>query len=262
ELGVEDVVVHPATTETGSAGSTSASRQTTMTGGAVRMACIAVREELDARLGDLSEPISCTREFHHRPTTGFDEQGHGDIHVSFGFVAERAVVDVDEELGTVRVAQLAVAQDVGRLINPQGAEGQVEGGVAQGLGHALMEAVQLEDGVVRNASFTDYLIPTILDVPPVVTEFVEEPEPGAPYGVKGIGELPTVAAGPAVVAALRAATGCRLNRMPVLPDDLVGLRGPAETKGPARIPAVPGQQPVPEYLGMGLGQQELMKGRS
>ena len=262
ELGVEEVVVHPASTETGSAGSTSASRQTTMTGGAVRIACIAVREELDARLGDLSQPISCAREFHHRPTTGFDERGHGDVHVSFGFVCERAVVDVDDELGTVRVVQLAVAQDVGRLINPQGAEGQVEGGAAQGLGHALMEAVQLDEGVVRNASFTDYLIPTILDVPPIVSEFVEEPEPGAPYGVKGIGELPTVAAGPAVVAALRAATGCRLNRMPVLPDDLVGLRGPATTKGPARIPAVPGQQPVPEYLGLGLGQQELMKGRS
>jgi CO/xanthine dehydrogenase Mo-binding subunit len=263
ELDVDEVVVLPASTDgIGSSGSTSASRQTTMTGGAVRMACIAVREELDARLGDLSEPVTCTREFHHRPTTGMDARGHGEIHVSFGFTCQRAVVDLDPELGTVRVVELAVAQDVGRLINPQGAEGQVEGGAAQGLGLALMEAVQVEDGIVRNPSFTDYLIPTFLDVPRIRAVFVEEPEPGAPYGVKGIGEVPTIAAGPAVVAALRAASGVPLNRMPVLPDDLVGLRGPAPTEGPARVPDVPGQQPVPEYLGLGLGQHELMKGQS
>ena len=148
------------------------------------------------------------------------------------------------------------------MINPQGAEGQVEGGAAMGLGLALMEEVQLEHGVIRNPSFTDYLVPTILDVPPVVSEFVEEPEPGAPYGVKGIGELATVAAAPAIVSALRSATGRTLNRVPVAPDDLVGLRPPATTKARAPIPDVPGQQAVPEYLGLGLGQQELMKERT
>ena len=102
------------------------------------------------------------------------------------------MVEVDEELGLVRVLQIAAVQDAGRVMNPQGAEGQVEGGTAQGLGFALMEEVKLEEGIIRNASFTDYLIPTILDVPPVVTEFVEEPEPDAPYGLKGIGELGTV----------------------------------------------------------------------
>ena len=86
------------------------------------------------------------------------------------------------------------------------------------------------------------------------------PEPEAPYGVKGIGELGLVAATPAVVAALRAATGRSLNRVPVAPDELVGLRGPASTTGPAPVPRVPTQQPIPEYLGIGLGQQELMKG--
>ncbi len=258
ELDVEDVIVHPATTEIGSAGSTSASRQTTMTGGAVQAACLAVREQLAERGGDLSEPISATRTYHHRPTTGFDAEGQGDIHASFGFVAERAVVDVDVELGVARVVQVAVAQDAGRVINPQGAEGQVEGGVAMGLGLALMEELRIEDGIVRNPSFTDYLVPTILDVPPVVSEFVEVPEPGAPYGLKGIGELPTIAATPAIVAALRDATGRVLNRVPVAPDDLVGLRPPAETTGPAPVPEVPGQQAIPEYLGLGMGQQELM----
>jgi CO/xanthine dehydrogenase Mo-binding subunit len=250
ELEVVEAVVHPASTESGPAGSTSASRQTTMAGGAVQAACRAVREELEARGGDLSEPISATRTYRHRPTTGFDPDGQGDIHASLSFVAERAVVDVDAELGLARVVQVAVAQDAGRVVNPQGAEGQVEGGVAMGLGLALTEDLRVEDGVVRNPSFTDYLVPTVLDVPPVVTEFVEVPEPGAPYGVKGIGELATVAAAPAIVAALRTATGHRLNRIPVRPDDLVALRRPV-ARARAPIPDVPGR----------LGQQQT-KGRS
>ncbi len=261
ELGVDDVIIHPASTETGSAGSTSASRQTTMTGGAVLEACRAVRAQLAERGGDLTGgPISCTREFHHRPTDRFDAEGQGDIHVSFAFTAQRAVVDVDTELGLVRVVQIAAAQDVGHTINPLGAEGQVEGGTAQGLGFALMEEIQVEDGLIRNASFTDYLVPTALDIPPIVVDFIEHAEPGAPYGVKGIGELPTVVAAPAIVAALRHATGRALNRLPVRPDDLLGLR-PVSTRPRAIVPEVPGQQPVPEYAGLDLGQQELMKGQ-
>ena len=259
ELGVDEVVFEPASTESGSAGSTSASRQTTMTGGAVLGACRELRAALDGRVTD--GPVSRTYVYHHRPTTSFDEHGQGDIHVGFSFAAERAVVEVDEELGLVRVVQLAAVQDAGRVINPHGAEGQVEGGTAMGLGLALMEELQLESGVIGNASFTDYLIPTILDVPAILTEFVEEPEPGAPYGVKGIGELATVVATPAIVAALRAATGRTLNRAPVTPDDLVGIRPAAPTAGPAPLPEVPGQQAIPESIGLGLGQQELMKAR-
>jgi CO/xanthine dehydrogenase Mo-binding subunit/aerobic-type carbon monoxide dehydrogenase small subunit (CoxS/CutS family) len=259
ELGVDQVTVLPADTSTlGSAGSTSASRQTTMAGGAVVAACREIRAAL-ATGTDL--PVTRTATYHHRPTTGFDEDGHGDIHAGFAFVAERAVVDVDRELGTVRVVELAVVQDAGRVLNPQGAEGQLEGGAATGLGLALTEELLVEDGKLRNGSFTDYRIPTAMDVPRVVSRFVEVPEPGAPYGVKGIGELATVAATPAIVAALRAATGRTLNRVPVAPDDLLGLRPPAVTARRAPIPDVPGQQAVPEYHGLGLGQQELMKAR-
>jgi xanthine dehydrogenase D subunit len=260
ELGVEDVFVRPATTDgTGSAGSTSASRQTTMTGGAVLEACRAVRAELDVRGGDLTGgSITCTREFHHRPTTGFDPEGQGEIHVSFAFAAQRAVVDVDLELGLTRVVQIASVHDIGHVVNPVGAEGQVEGGTAQGLGLALMEEIRTEHGVITNPSFTDYLVPTILDVPPIVTEFVEVPERGAPYGVKGIGELPTVVAPAAIAAALRQATGRPLNRLPIRPEDLLGLREPAHRPEPALVPQVPGQQPVPEYAGLELGQQEPM----
>jgi CO/xanthine dehydrogenase Mo-binding subunit len=265
ELGVAEVVLEPATTDdNGSAGSTSASRQTTMSGGAVLAACRDIRDELDRRGLDVEailEPISSTRTYHHRATTGFDAAGQGDVHVGFSFAAERAVVEVDEELGLVRVLQIAAAQDAGLVVNPQGATGQVEGGTAMGLGLALMERVDIEDGVIRNASFTDYLIPTMLDAPTIVTEFVQEPEPGAPYGLKGIGELGTVVATPAVVAALRDAVSRPLNRVPVTPDDLVGLRAPATTNGPPPVPDVPGQQAIPEYHGLGLGQQELMKRR-
>jgi CO/xanthine dehydrogenase Mo-binding subunit len=167
--------------------------------------------------------VEATRVFHHRVTGKLDANGQGDPHVTFAFGAARAVVEVDQDLGLVRVVQLAVAQDVGRALNPQSVLGQIEGGSAQGLGLALMEEIALVDGHVKNASFTDYLIPTILDMPPVISEIIEEPEPGLPYGAKGVGEPSTVVVPAAVVAALRQATGRELRRAPVKPDDLVGL---------------------------------------
>jgi CO/xanthine dehydrogenase Mo-binding subunit len=225
ELGIDRVLIRQPDTSIGSAGSSSASRQTMMTGGAVQLACQAVREEIDAQGGlqQLRRPVEATRVFHHRPTGKLDANGQGDPHVSFAFGAARAVVEVDTDLGLVRVVQLAVAQDVGRALNPQSVVGQIEGGSAQGLGLALMEEVALVDGQVKNASFTDYLLPTILDMPPVVSELVEEPEPGLPYGAKGVGEPSTVVVPAAIVAALRSATGRELHRAPVKPDDLVGL---------------------------------------
>ncbi|HYM51184.1 MAG TPA: molybdopterin cofactor-binding domain-containing protein [Candidatus Limnocylindrales bacterium] len=233
ELGVDRVVLRPPDTMIGSAGSSSASRQTMMTGGAVQLACQAVRAELERRIGShavpdvvefLDPPIEAIRTYHHRATQPLDHDGQGDAHVTFAFGAARAVVEVDRELGLVRVVQLAVAQDVGRALNPQSVRGQVEGGSAQGLGFALMEEIELHEGRVRNASFTDYLIPTTLDMPPVLSALVEEPEPGVPFGAKGVGEPSTVVVPAAVLAALRAATGRALERAPVKPDDLVGLR--------------------------------------
>ena len=223
ELGVERVLVLPADTNVGTAGSSSASRQTMMTGGAVKAACEAVREELEKRDGRLDEPIEATREYHHRRTFPLDENGQGDAHVTFAFAAHRAVVDVDTELGLVRVVEIATAQDVGKAMNPLAVEGQIEGGIAQGLGLALMEEIQVVDGLVRNASFTDYLIPTILDMPPVELDVLELGDPDSPYGLRGVGEPPTISSTPAVVAALRAATGRELRRVPVRPDELVGL---------------------------------------
>jgi CO/xanthine dehydrogenase Mo-binding subunit len=135
----------------------------------------------------------------------------------------RVVAEVDVELGLTRVVWIGTAQDVGRAVNPQAVEGQIEGGTAQGLGLALMEEIQTSGGLITNASFTDYLIPTTLDMPPVESVLVEDPEPDAPYGVKGVGEPPTVVSTAAILSALRAATGRELTRVPVRVDDVVGL---------------------------------------
>ncbi len=141
------------------------------------------------------------------------------------------------------------------MINPMGVAGQIEGGTAMGLGLAVMEEVRLDEGRIANASFTDYLIPTILDAPPVRFEVVEDPEPDVPYGVKGIGESATIVATAAVVAAIRDATGLELNRAPVTTDDLVGLRPPAGGGPWAPNPGGPWQTPVPEVAGLRVGQQ-------
>jgi CO/xanthine dehydrogenase Mo-binding subunit len=234
ELGVQRVTILPADTSVGSAGSSSASRQSYVTGGAVKAACEAVRTELLERAGataleevDLVEilgedVIEHTVEWRHRPTFELDPlTGQGNAHVQYAFAAHRAVVDVDVELGLVRVVELACAQDVGRAINPDAVVGQIQGGSAQGLGLAVMEEIQVVDGKIRNPSFTDYLIPTILDMPPMPIDVLELADPHAPYGLRGVGEPPTISSTPAVVAAIRAATGRALTRAPVRPEHIV-----------------------------------------
>ncbi len=218
-LGIDEVIVSPAETVTiGSSGSTSASRQTWMSGGAVERAALAVRARMDA--GDTGV-IEETYEHHHPPTTPLDADGQGDAHVSFIFAAHRAVVDVDLDLGLVRVVEIATSQDVGRVLNPLQVTGQIEGGIAQGVGLAVMEEIVVDKGIVRNATFTDYLIPTALDMPDVVVAaLIEEPEPGAPFGAKGVGETPTISSSAAVAAAIRDATGLELPRIPVRPQDI------------------------------------------
>jgi CO/xanthine dehydrogenase Mo-binding subunit len=225
ELGTDDVELAPGTTSTvGSAGSASASRMTWMASGAVRDACRAALEERKRRGGG---EVDVERIYRHPLTSPLDPetgQTTGErSHVAYACAAMRVVAEVDIELGLTRVVWIGTAQDVGKAINPQAVAGQIEGGTAQGLGLALMEEIQTRDGLITNASFTDYLIPTTLDMPPVVSELVEEPEPDAPYGAKGVGEPPTVVSTAAVVAALRAATGRELTRVPVKPDDIVGL---------------------------------------
>jgi len=222
-----------------------------MSGGAVDGACRLVRERLFERVGaaygigplrlaidgidvvdtegtlrvpvaeaSAGDVIDETFEHHHRPTEDLDELGQGNCHTAFAFVAHRAVVDVDVELGLVKVVQIATAQDVGRALNPLSVVGQIEGGIAQGVGLAVMEEIIQVDGHVRNASFTDYLLPTFLDMPDVAISLIEEPDPMAPLGAKGVGEPPTISSTPAVVAAIRDAIGKDLHRVPVRPSDI------------------------------------------
>jgi CO/xanthine dehydrogenase Mo-binding subunit len=225
ELDTGDVTLAAHTTATvDSAGSASASRMTWMASGAVRDACRAALEERERRGGG---EVDVERIYRHPLTSPLDPetgQTTGErSHVAYACAAMRVVAEVDVDLGLTRVVWIGTAQDVGRAVNPQAVAGQIEGGTAQGLGLALMEEIQTRDGLITNASFTDYLIPTTLDMPPVVSELVEEAEPDAPYGAKGVGEPPTVVSTAAVVAALRAATGRELTRVPVKPDDIVGL---------------------------------------
>jgi xanthine dehydrogenase D subunit len=245
-LGIESVMVLPAdTSQIGSAGSTSASRQTQMSGGAVHQAATELRDllltrfdgdrldgagvwrggELVASLADIcaAGPVERHVRFRHPPTEAPDEDGQGSPHAGFAVAAHRAVVDVDPELGLVRVVRVDTAQDVGVALNPQSVIGQIEGGIMQGVGLAVMEELIVdENGVIRNGTFTDYLLPTFLDAPGVEATLIEEPNNWGPFGAKGVGEPPTISSTPAVVAAIRAATGKPLTRVPVRPEDIVG----------------------------------------
>ncbi|MFF8640899.1 xanthine dehydrogenase family protein molybdopterin-binding subunit [Streptomyces sp. NPDC015345] len=261
ELGVQQVTIHPADTQVGSAGSTSAGRQTYMTGGAIKNSCSLVREkvleigrrkfgsyhpawasaellleggkvvtdggEALASLVDVleDEAVEIEEEWRHRPTQPFDlVTGQGNGHVQYAFAAHRAVVEVDTELGLVKVIELACAQDVGKAINPLSVIGQIQGGTTQGLGVAVMEEIIVDPKTakVKNPSFTDYLIPTLLDTPTIPVDYLELADPNAPYGVRGIGEAPTLSSTPAVLAAIRNATGLELTKTPVRPEHLTG----------------------------------------
>lgn len=251
-LGADEVRFAPASTaDIGSAGSSAASRQTYLSGAAVERACRQIADEAraavaarhgiaadrlaveDGRIVSLDRfidvpvarasdrPLEAEVEHHHRPTFPMDPvTGQGDTDVSWVFAAHRAVVDVDLDLGLVRVVQMAVGQDVGRALNPQAVVGQIEGAVSQGVGLAVMEEVVIADGLVQNPSFTDYLIPTFADMPPVEVTLIEEPEEGAPFGAKGAGETSSLPSTPAVAAAIRAATGLELPRVPIRPEDI------------------------------------------
>lgn len=189
-----------------------------------------------------------TERFDQRPTRPLDELDNPDpMHVSLDFSANRCVVDVDPELGLVKVVQMDVAQDVGRVVNPVAAHGQVAGGSVMGMGLALMEHLRAEGGHLLNTDWSTYLIPTSVDVPVINTRFVEEPEPGIAYGIKGMGELPHVQSPPAVLSALRAATGRALPVIPATAEMLAGIVdsdqsmtlvdiGRDERAGPWRIP--------------------------
>ena len=227
-------------------GKTSASRQTFVTGKAAHMAgtelrrlilrraggcsCaslsfqdgrILVLEKEESRILDLSDwtldqygyVITAEATF-DPPTSPLDENGQGNPYAVYGCGAHMAEIEVDTELGTVRVLKVTAAHDVGRAINPTLIEGQIHGGVAQGLGMALME----EFFPGKGENLHDYLIPSVGDMPPVESILVEDPSPIGPFGAKGIGEQAVIPTAPAILNALHDAVGVRLKRIPATPD--------------------------------------------
>jgi len=230
------------------AGKTSASRQTVVSGNAARLSGIALRAAIlklcNAGEEALIKPVSGGLEVYEGgqthvlplgglpsdvdgyvaaaceswdpPTSPLDENGQGVPYAVYGYAAHIAEVEVDIELGTTRVIRFIAAHDVGKTINPMLAEGQIEGGIAQGMGLALME--EYIPHVTENLH--DYLIPTVGDMPPVTSILIEEPDPHGPYGAKGLGEHVLIPTAPAILNAIRHASGARLTRVPATPDRL------------------------------------------
>jgi CO/xanthine dehydrogenase Mo-binding subunit len=225
-------------------GSSSASRQSWMSGSAVLGATRLLRERLADRLGvdevtiddgvvvaggtrhrleDVLGADEITVEYEYEaPAThrGVEPTSTGDVHVSWMFVAHKALVDVDPELGLCTVVGLATAQDVGRAINPREVRGQILGGIAQGMGLALNESLETRDGVSLNNSLTDYLVPTAADMPPVAIAMLEYPDPLSPLGIKGAGEPSSLSSTAAIAAAVRRASGREIRRVPIRPWDV------------------------------------------
>ena len=227
-------------------GKTSASRQTFVTGTAAERAgsalrlkllrlanagegatlslegaCLVVRDGEVVRRVDLASLtrdghgyVQCAEETFDPPTSPLDANGQGVPYAVYGYGAHLAEVEVDTRLGRVRVLRVVAAHDVGRAINPVLVEGQIEGGVAQGLGMALME--EFTPG--RGENLHDYLIPTVGDVPPIQSILVERPSSAGPFGAKGIGEQALIPTAPAILNAIHHATAARLTRIPATPD--------------------------------------------
>ncbi len=199
----------------GSSGSSSASRMTVFAGNAIRGAA---REALK-QWEDEIRPAVGTFRYRPRATTPYDpETGEADPNVTYGYVAQVAEVEVDTELGLVRVVRVISAHDVGRAINPRLIEGQIDGGVVQALGYAVMEDFQVKDGQVLTRHLSTYLIPTVYDVPEQVEHVILEiPDPQGPWGARGMAEMPFIPLAPAIVSALHDATGVWIDEIPLTP---------------------------------------------
>ncbi len=238
-------IVGPDTDVTPDAGKTSASRQTYVSGSAARLSGNAMRAQILAQVNagaDATLEISAgqikitdqdtahtidlatlsaddegyvllSQETYDPPTKPLDENGQGIPYAQFGYAAHLVVVEIDTKLGTVKPLKFVAAHDVGKAINPMLVEGQVQGGIAQGLGMTLME----EYIPGRTENLHDYLIPTMGDMPPVETVIIEEPDAHGPYGAKGLGEHVLIPTAPAILNAIKNACGVRLTQVPATP---------------------------------------------
>jgi CO/xanthine dehydrogenase Mo-binding subunit len=239
-------VVEPDTSRVPDSGPTVASRTTVMSGNAIRDAAAKIRDAMEPVIADSGlewrEAVAlCVRQqvglaahgWAVPPETTFDlGTGQGDAYVCYSWSANVVEVEVDIETGETRVLRVHSGHDVGRVINPTTGEGQVEGGVVQGLGYALVEEHALDGGRILNDQFSTYIIPTSLDTPDVRSILVEHPFAWGPYGAKGLGETPIIAVAPAVTAAIAHAAGVRLHEIPATPERVFrALQAKAEPGG-------------------------------
>lgn len=146
------------------------------------------------------------------------ETGHGKQYATHVYAAQIAIVDVDDETGAFVVRKIYAVHDCGRAVNPMLVHGQIHGGTGMGVGFARYEEMVLEEGKVRNNQFTDYIIPTAGDVPPILSEFIERPEPTGPYGAKGVGEPAILPTAPAIANAIFDAVGVWVLDLPITPE--------------------------------------------
>ena len=206
---VEVVASDTATSE--SSGSASASRLTYMSGNAVLGAAKAALEKWHNE----ERPAICEYTFLAQKTTPFDEEtGYSTPNFCYAYAAEAAEVEVDLDTGSVQVLKIVAASDVGRAINPEMVVGQIEGAVVQAQGYALMENFQMRDGKVLTESLSNYLIPTIMDIPGKLTAVILElPDPNSPLGARGVGEPPFLPLAPALMAAIHNAAGIWIDKL-------------------------------------------------
>lgn len=259
-LGVELEDVDLVSADTGvtpDAGATSASRQTYISGNAVRIAAEKARENVLVQAAELLNipeqhlTLRTGEVWNGEKSTGltikevvgkcrakgvltlghgsFDpvitsldpETGQGIPFATFAFATQVAEVEVDTETGIIEVKKLVAAHDVGTAINPQSVEGQIEGGIAMGLGYALMEEVVVKEGKIQNPAMSTYLIPTAMDMPEIYPIIVQEQEATGPFGAKGVGEPALVPTAAAVTNAVTNALGVRIYDLPLTPERVI-----------------------------------------
>lgn len=207
------------TATSGSSGSASASRLTFMSGNAIAgAAALALR-----KWNDEERPAKAEFVYRPPPTTAMDPQtGQSNPSFAYGYVAEAVEVEVDIETGQVQLLEVVCANDVGKVINPQQLEGQIEGAIVQAQGYALMEYLVSRDGRILNPFLSTYLIPTSLDVPPKVKSVIlEHPDPVGPWGARGMAEMPFLPLAPAIAAAIYDATGVWMDSQPFTAQKIV-----------------------------------------
>jgi CO/xanthine dehydrogenase Mo-binding subunit len=211
---VELIVSDTATT--GNSGSVSASRMTFMSGNSVKGAVAAAMDRWRAE----ERPAIATYQYRPPRTTPLDPQtGKSEPNFAYGYVAQAVRVEVNTETGIVRLLEVVSANDVGRAVNPQQVQGQIEGAVVQAAGYAVLENFVQQGGYVQTQHLSTYLIPTILDVPDSVQAVVlEYPDPIGPWGARGMAEMPYLPLAPAVIAAVQDATGVWFNEFPLTPE--------------------------------------------